>query len=349
MKVLFVSGTRRTGRPYVDPATRLRSFNLANELTRRGHRALMVSQKIFEENFGRFQSYDVFCFHRPSFSETLARNILKLKKNHLLIADYDDLLFDTESALLTSGARQNLFESSNVYTAISAIAAAAILFDNFTLATYPLKERLDQIRKSVRSIVIHNAYPAFMRGIYKSYRLSHPWEKRKFIFGYFPGTMTHTKDYALIADKILRRLESVDSNIVWQGPLQEVEKCMIAHKNIVRLPIVPHIKLTATMAQCKYVLAPLEFTQFNNCKSALKFLEGALCGCITIATPIADMDRFESPLLQKCMSPENWDECIAAANGDACNGNQIETYLKDIYPQLCIEHQADEFEKQFLK
>ncbi|TKV41702.1 hypothetical protein A0U87_04070 [Sphingobium sp. MP9-4] len=65
------------------------------------------------------------------------------------------------------------------------------------------------------------------------------------------------------------------------------------------------------MAMCSTVIAPLEMSAFNACKSRVKFLEAALSGCRLVATPIPDMQVIGSTHLTLANNCDDWYEALS--------------------------------------
>jgi hypothetical protein len=66
------------------------------------------------------------------------------------------------------------------------------------------------------------------------------------------------------------------------------------------------------MSVCSCVIAPLEDTLFNSCKSRVKYLEASLSGCRLVASPIDDMRRVSAPNLALATKQSEWAELIVA-------------------------------------
>ncbi|ATP17608.1 hypothetical protein BV87_03855 [Sphingobium yanoikuyae] len=66
------------------------------------------------------------------------------------------------------------------------------------------------------------------------------------------------------------------------------------------------------MAMCSTVIAPLEMSAFNACKSRVKFLEAALSGCRLVASPIPDMQAIGSNHLTLADNSDDWYEALSA-------------------------------------
>ena len=104
--------------------------------------------------------------------------------------------------------------------------------------------------------------------------------------GYFSGTPTHERDFALIEPALVTLLESnpaVRLRIVGFPPQSEL-LAPFAHR-IVTLPLQDFLNLQRVIGDVEISVVPLQDNEFGNCKSELKYFEAAIVGTITIATP----------------------------------------------------------------
>lgn len=309
-KILFVSWTSRNERPYFDPSVRYRCYNFANELTRRGHSASVISQQNFQAIYKDLPKFDAYIFHRPYLTQELSDFLLETDENRITIADFDDLIFDVRYADLTPMVRVRGGESRSVRSYLSKTHDAASLFTNFSLSTSPLKTHAEDMFSGSKAIVVSNSIDPGFIGLSRAARQDNPLEKRPYALGYFSGTATHDKDFSMITPYIYDFLKKSGGRILLVGPLKVSEKLAELGDQVVTKPLVSFHELARTMAECAIVLAPLEDTVFTRSKSGLKFFEAALAGCDVIATPIPDIDRFDSPLLHKCNTPEEWEAAL---------------------------------------
>ncbi len=309
-RFLFVSWTSRNERPYFDPSVRYRCFNFANELIRRGHSATVISQVNFQNIYKELPEYDAYIFHRPYLTQELSEFLLEHNDDKLIVADFDDLIFDVRYADMTPMVRVRGGDSKAVRSYLSKTNDAASLFSRFTLSTVPLKEHAEEMFPHGKSIVLSNSIDPGFIGLSRIARQNSPIAQRPFSLGYFSGTASHDKDFAMITPLIIERLKATGERILLVGPLVVPENLLKLGSQVVVMPLVSFHELAKTMAQCVTVLAPLEDTIFTLSKSGLKFFEAVLAGCDVIATPIPDIDRFESSLLHKCRNLEEWGTAI---------------------------------------
>lgn len=105
--------------------------------------------------------------------------------------------------------------------------------------------------------------------------------------GYFSGTTMHDADWAHVEDaviKVLERHHEVELHL--GGHLKPTARLQRFGDRIVRIPFVPWLDLPAVLRDTDICLAPLsDGNEFNEAKSAIKWLEAALVGTPTIASP----------------------------------------------------------------
>ena len=345
-RILYISWTSRNERPYFDPSVRYRCFNFANELTRRGHSATVISQVKFQNTYKTLPHYDAYVFHRPYLTQELSEFLLEHNDEKLLIADFDDLIFDVRHAEQTPMVRVRGGDSKAVRSYLSKTSDAASLFNNFTLSTAPLRDHAEELFPGGTSIVLSNSIDPGFIGLSRIARQSSPIGERPYALGYFSGTASHDKDFAMIAPIIAERLRKTNEKILLVGPLVIPQELLELGEQVVVSPLVSFHELAKTMARCATVLAPLEDTIFTLSKSGLKFFEAALAGCDVIATPIPDIDRFDSPLLHKCKTLADWEVAI---NGKRLeNSAEREIEIRRIESMVAAKRQVDFWLETFM-
>lgn len=347
-KILFVSTTGRNKRPYFDPSVRYRCYNLAEELSKLGHYTKVTTSHEFITNESEdLLNFDIYIFHRPPFSaEFLSKVNLLKKENKTLIADFDDLTFDVENALNSSLYKTGRASEREVLNIFSKNSAALSVFQNYTVSTESLKSRILELKPDSNVEVIHNSLTEKYKAICDQIRNNEKIERIKGRIGYFSGTKSHDKDIEYISEALVDVCNNnSNTELFFVGPVTipdiVKEKCKTTSHNLVGYHEM--IKLLFT---CEVIIAPLEETFFNNCKSSLKYFESAYAGCNVVATPIVDFHRFETENLYLASNVEDWknnltsalrdfseqDETsrITYASKNASIKNEINTWLKFI-------------------
>ena len=105
--------------------------------------------------------------------------------------------------------------------------------------------------------------------------------------GYFSGTKTHDADWALIEPAVLEVLRSRPDVEVWVGGLLTTGPELKSFGDrVVRLSVLPWTELPGRLRDLDVNLAPLvPNSEFNEAKSAIKWLEAALVETPTVASP----------------------------------------------------------------
>jgi glycosyltransferase involved in cell wall biosynthesis len=305
-RICFVSHTARHNQPILDTSTRYRCYHLAEALRAKGCHCVVVSLSEFLENPSF--AYDAYVFHRPSadvsrFQSTI-EDLRRLRKR--LLADYDDLIFGTaEEALTYSTFKSGLRSEKQVAAMFSANLLALLQFDLLTTSTEPLKQQVMRFNPSGCCEVIPNGVPDSIIAIAEEnefYLASRPPN----VVGYFAGTKTHDKDFPVAEQGILRFLEAdPEGRFLVVGPVS-LPNTLTDHPRVVRHGLVDYLRLPKLMQQCSTVVAPLEQTIFNECKSRVKFLEACLAGCRLVATPIPDMRAVASQWADLPQTRDEW-------------------------------------------
>lgn len=337
--ILFVSHTVSLSNPYSDPSLRYRCCNLAQALALRGHRTFVVPQLVLEGSPSSFRRFDRYVFHRPLLTEAMAAFLAGLPPS-ISIADFDDRTFDVTNAKLTPMVRLwgNPVPAIRQFAAQTATAVG--FMGRVTTSTAPLGEAARQAFGHARVDIVPNRLDRTFLGLAAALRQAHAWESRPYRFGYFSGTPSHDRDFEVAAPALRAALDADrGARLLIVGPVATPEALEECGAQIERRELMPFHALPYVMAQCQTVIAPLERDVFTESKSAIKFMEAAMLGCQVIATPIADVARFESPLLTKCSTQSEWFDALGADPAEALS--QVEGAVAALEPQVSIDGGID--------
>jgi glycosyltransferase involved in cell wall biosynthesis len=211
------------------------------------------------------------------------------KRGARLVGDFDDLLFAGDPAeypLVMSGA----VSKADMQQRIDNYREGLDLFDAFTVATDPLRKRLVAAKRGARVGIVPNGLsPLWLRqgrALYPSWK---PGDRK--VIRFLSGSPSHDADFATIVELLadfMKAHPEVHLEIV--GPLTFATE-RFPQERVSHLLRLPFDELPRLIASSWLTIAPLVPTEFNRCKSSIKFLESAAFGAPCIATPIADMDR----------------------------------------------------------
>lgn len=253
--------------------------------------------------------YDFVIFHRPRITPETVDFFVKHEQSRAIIADFDDLIFDVALSNFTPAVRVRKSDPIGIRLDLAAFAAACRMVSTCTTSTTPLRDRMIALFgiDNDRAHVIPNGVDSGYLGICTLALQGAPPE-RPYRYGYFSGTQTHDLDFEIAASALARAMRADRrARMLVVGPVKIPSSLTPYSDRITQLPLVAFHELPFLKSTVRTVIAPLEDTPFNSAKSGLKFWEAALVGCTVAATPIPDIDRFESPLLKKCKNEDDWD------------------------------------------
>lgn len=215
--------------------------------------------------------------------------MLRRNAHVLRVGDFDDLLFAGDPAEMPR-VMGGLSTEGEAARLIAQHASTLDVFDAFTVSTAPLADALQAACPEKPVVVVPNGLSRTWiqqgRALYPSWKSGDPRVVR-----YLPGS-THDADFA-VAEAALRTFLSRHPSV----RLEIVGHCPLVAETLPRATkkaFTPFEQLPGDLATAWVNLAPLAGGWFNQCKSAIKFLEAAAFGCPTIATPVPDMQRHRS-------------------------------------------------------
>lgn len=323
----FVSETSRVELPLLDPSVRYRCYHPAEGLSKRGYRVTVCAAA----NFFAAPSfnYDIYVFHRPSasrrFFDRVIGHLRSLRRT--LIADYDDLIFgDEDVALVSSASKNGTMDTRSVIRTFADNKRALESFERFTVSTQPLADRVRAIRPNGQVAIVANELPdSILRPHLKA---GTAFRKRgTHVIGYFAGTRSHNMDFPIVKD-VLHRVLSEDARrtLLVVGPV-ELSYGLASLPNVRVRDVVNYWHLPDLMSVCDTVIAPLEDTAFNTCKSRVKFLEAAIAGCRLVATPIPDFVAVGPSRVRFARTKDEWYSALTEQRGEPERRASIQSNL----------------------
>jgi len=263
------------------------SRHYADELNNNG---LKCSTTVIDDPFllKHADNFKVFIFHRTLFTTKIEKFINKIKESKKeIIFDTDDLVFDSRYLNQMDYLKEmNVLEKKQYQKGVG----EEILNDPFvkvcTTTTSYLAEKLKERNKQV-FIVPNKLSDSDLKIAEEINKIRNSkFEIRNSIrLGYFSGTISHNKDFAVITDVLIEIMDKFPQVALFLvGPL-DLESSLNKFKNrIKQLPYVPRHKHFENIAKVDINLAPLEIgNPFCESKSELKFFEAGILGVPTIA------------------------------------------------------------------
>lgn len=285
IKVAFVACNKNARRFGEDPSYVYRCENLGRGLEELGCSVDFVhlSRLAFHPR------PDVAVFHRPRDS-WLFRALLRTMRlrGTRVLADVDDLIFVPELAAFSPGVVNERVSHAETVSMYRLNRAALERFDAFTVSTRALADALESLFPDARVKFIPNA-------------VHHLWcasplptiepAVREPRLTYFPGTRSHDRDFALIADEVGALLAKYpDLKLEITGFLDLALK--LRPEQLIRHERLPFGQYVNRVRDGWINLSPLVESPFNRCKSALKVIEAGFWDIPTICSPTPDAERF---------------------------------------------------------
>ena len=104
--------------------------------------------------------------------------------------------------------------------------------------------------------------------------------------GYFSGSPSHNRDFAMVAPVLQILLEEDDSlGVVVVGYIEPGAGLEKFGSRVKRFPFQDYVNLQKLIARVEYNLMPLQYNVFTNCKSELKYFDAAVVGTLSVASP----------------------------------------------------------------
>jgi len=321
---------RRIAYFYERPDTstfRYRAFNMVEAL--RAEPSLDVSASWFHwgdlDKMDRFvDRADVLVVCRTRYDAAVARMLARARARGVpLLFDVDDLVFDTRHVHLLLDTLDQDTGSSGVwddwFASVGRLGATLRLCDGAITTNAFLARQIEAAAPGLRARVVPNflnrEQQALSRTLFEAKRASEYERDGRLHIGYFSGSPTHNRDFA-VAEAALARLLDRDPRLVLRlvGFL-EPRGALLRHLDRVeRHPLQDFLNLQRLIAEVEVSVAPLQDNVFTNSKSELKHFEAAACGTLSVATPTYTFRNAirdgETGFLARA---HEWEEKLAAA------------------------------------
>lgn len=296
--IAFVACNKNADSYRFDPSFIYRCENLGLALTNMGY----MVHSCHVKTYGTAQRHDIVIFHRPKASLRLRLMLRSLRrKGAIVIADFDDLVFDESYTTTSPGFLNNLVSARTTQRLYQSHQEALSWFDSISVSTEPLADHVMRLFPSKNTQVIHNCvHRSWQRG----HRFSNSHSKEK-VITYFPGTRSHDRDFAMMQEPLsmfLRDHPEIQLQVTGKLAFKiDAGPGQIRHEE--KVPFAEYKK----RVQSGWVnIAPLEDTSFNQCKSALKIMEAGYFEIPTICSPNTDNQRFVGAGALVANTPEAW-------------------------------------------
>jgi len=304
---LFLSGAERER----DGSRIYRCDYAAAQLRRRGFQCAVRFYREVEPEL--FERANAVVFSRCPFnSVTLDLVRLAQRGGVTILGDLDDRIFSPWNARDTGFVRSLEVTGGTSTAALESVAAS----HTGVLRLLPLLHRVivstDQLEEELRELGIPAVVmPNAIDETQCRPRRRSPRELQRLLF--MSGTRTHDADFAIIASALWRFLRSnPDVGLTLLGVVEAPPELAALH-NVTLHGKVSQDEMFDIIDEHDLCLVPLENTVFNDCKSALKFIECGLVSVPVIASPRREFARCIKHEANGFLAetPEEWFETLS--------------------------------------
>lgn len=238
---------------------------------------------------------DVLIFCRGKYTPAHARIIHAARQTGIPIGfDIDDLVFDPQYAhMVLDTLDQDTNSEASLTDFFGFMSRHGVLMKmcDFAVTTNQfLANRIAEFAPELRVNIVPNFFnrqqQALSEDLFRRKSVTDFASTRPFSIGYFSGTPTHRRDFAVVSQAlahILERRSDLRLRIVgFLEPGPYLERYV---DRIDRYPLQDYLNLQRLIACTDINIAPLIENTFTNCKSELKYFEAAITGTLTVATP----------------------------------------------------------------
>jgi glycosyltransferase involved in cell wall biosynthesis len=290
----------------VGDSARYRTWHVAEELRLHGFKcSVTVQDNPLLPNYA--DKFKIFIFHRTLLTAKVAKLIDGIKKQKKeIIFDADDLVFDRkyllqmdylknmnalEKKLYANGLGKEILADPYVKICTTTTAYLADILEAYGKKVFVVPNKLsnEDLEIAERSLK-RSDLPARNASHIEAggSQLQRPEEigPQAVRIGYFSGTISHNRDFAVITDALLQIMEKYPNvELFLAGPLDIENRLNIYKKRIKQLPYAPRGKHFENIASVGINLAPLEIgNPFCESKSELKFFEAGIFAIPTVAS-----------------------------------------------------------------
>ncbi len=341
---------------YPNPSTfRYRAFNPG--LTLAANPDCDVSAAWFDlhdlaQDDGFVEEADALVICRTRYDAAVAHMIARARAFGIpVLFDCDDLVFDIDRLhLLVDALNQNQRDEGiwNWWAAyIGRTSAVMRLCDALVTTNAFLADRAAEWRPQMRIAIVPNYLnpnqQKYSESLYEAKRKSDWARDGRIHVGYFSGSPSHDRDFAVVAPAICRLMEA-DSRVMLRvvGNLERSQELLRYGDRVEFIPLQDFMNLQRYIAEVEINIAPLQDNVFTNCKSELKFFEAAICGTLTLTSPtFAFRNAIEHGRTGFLVAPYDWDEALRKAVEVVDDPDRYQTLAERAFAQTQARYGFD--------
>ena len=237
---------------------------------------------------------DVLVICRTRYDHHVAQLIASFRaRGKRVLYDTDDLVFDPAYAHLlitTLDLDPRDPRVWNDWFAYTARLGATLRHCDAAITTTPnLAERIAQFANVPVAVIpnfLNREQLALSDRLYQAKAGARLGEDGLVHLGYFSGSPSHNRDFAMVVPALQTLLEDDESlGVVVVGYIEPGPALERFGARVKRFPFQDYVNLQRLIAAVEYNLMPLQYNVFTHCKSELKYFDAAVVGTLSIASP----------------------------------------------------------------
>jgi len=244
-----------------------------------------------------------------------------------VIFDVDDLVFDTDYAHLVAATiefdtRRDSEGWDEWFAYVSRIGSVARLCDGCITTNAYLAEHLARYTgKPVKVLpnFINREQLRMSDWVFEDKSRAGFKGDGRFHIGYFSGSPTHRKDFAIVSgaiEALMKRYNHVWLTVAGYMNATHLEPSL--RHRVEHLPFTDYVNLQRAIGAVELNVVPLQSNTFTNCKSELKYFEAGIVGTPTVATPTFTYTRCITHRGNGFLSKAHeWEEVLESVIVDA--------------------------------
>lgn len=241
-------------------------------------------------------------------------------RGRLVVFDVDDLIVDPElAAALPALARLPAVDRDGFVAGVRRYRTTLELCDAFVGSTPALVDEVARLT-GLPSFELPNGYGLELARIC-DLELQRPRRRGPVRIGFLSGTITHAIDWEHIEPVVIDVLDARTDVELWLvGHVTPTKALKRLEARVVRVPFKRWDQLPPVLRDLDVNMAPLAMSpRFDEAKSAVKWLEAALCATPTVASPTEPfrrvIDHGRTGLLAS--TPDEWRDALLRLVDDA--------------------------------
>lgn len=340
-KILYVA-------EYISFSSRYRLEHLREELLYQGILGEVWETKKLPRKID-WEEWAAVAVYRCRAIERLPEFIADAKAHGVpAVYDIDDYIFEYEAISDLPFLKDEEYRDFDVYS--RNIHQCMEQCDRILVSTEHLRQAALQAFPGKPVYVNRNAASAEMLILSAMAQRKKDRTGKRLILGYFSGSNTHSRDFELISDLLLKFLKRHGEACLKIVGCLELPDCFgQVQDQIIREGFMEWQKLPESIAQVDINLMPLEDSFFHRCKSENKWMEAALARVPTIGSWNGEIAGATMPgeNILLCKSQGEWAESLELLAGDPALRRRIAEsafqYVTERKTTLCKDRELLNF------